>query len=642
MLLLMKAQIAGGALGDLFAERVPVKGYARGGAWIGPHQALRHKLHDSGQMSLLGRLTAPPSPASSPEGSRNLGSEVARERAAETPAKKAGDAAHAARENIAEDLKRRGTQAKKMRESADKLATAAEEDFGSDRQVNTARRARMAAGAVADASRRLQIAETMRNLASAVENGEAKVLGAINSRAAVEELESLLGQAKYRRFRETGNSTDRWEDVRRRPISADDIRFARVPEPSMHPSNLRNLYEAIQELGIKGHKAIRDYLAMVAGGRDDSPVRLSPERMEQMRALAKDVAPIIAKYRNAYGVPYQKRNAADSASWSLKTFRDISAQHGRLERLGIRTDADLQRALAEFVIYRGGVRSEDPLKRMERELVGQQGVGIDFFPTPKTLVDQLVEQADIGPGMTVLEPSAGKGDIADAARVAGAQVDTVEISPKLQQILEAKGHHIVGSDFMQFRPEHQYDRIVMNPPFGDRMDAAHVRRAYDMLKPGGRLVAITGEGIHFGKDRAAAEFRDWLEEHGGVAEKLPEGSFKSAFRPTGVATRLVVVDKPEEVPIQPKAAPRPRNFGWDAVKLANAYSADELSKMIVNIMEDPENENPDYRAGKSLYIYSKSARKKLDALGLAIYHHKKSKKNAPLGNPDGSFLGEPR
>ena len=43
-----------------------------------------------------------------------------------------------------------------------------------------------------------------------------------------------------------------------------------------------------------------------------------------------------------------------------------------------------------------------------------------------------------------------------------------------------------------------YDRIIMNPPFSNRQDAEHVRHAYELLRPNGRIVAIMGEGVFFG------------------------------------------------------------------------------------------------------------------------------------------------
>ena len=44
-----------------------------------------------------------------------------------------------------------------------------------------------------------------------------------------------------------------------------------------------------------------------------------------------------------------------------------------------------------------------------------------------------------------------------------------------------------------------YDRIIMNPP----CDAEHVQHAYSLLKPGGRLVTIMGEGVFYGQDKKA-------------------------------------------------------------------------------------------------------------------------------------------
>ena len=219
---------------------------------------------------------------------------------------------------------------------------------------------------------------------------------------------------------------------------------------------------------------------------------------------------------------------------------------GRLKKLGINDTDDLKDALTELVDLRAGKIKEDPVKALERELIGNKGVGIDFFPTPPGLAARIAEMADIKPGDRVLEPSAGKGDLADAVKAAepGAQIDTVEISDALRKILKAKGHEVVEFDFDDYAPGPVYDKIVMNPPFSKGRDAAHVRKAYDMLKPGGKLIAITGEHPFFANDKASVEFREWLDTVGGTSEKL-EGAFqgKDAFRTTGVSSRLVEIEK---------------------------------------------------------------------------------------------------
>lgn len=80
----------------------------------------------------------------------------------------------------------------------------------------------------------------------------------------------------------------------------------------------------------------------------------------------------------------------------------------------------------------------------------------------------------------------------------------------------------------------------MNPPFANLQDVDHVTHAFNFLKPGGRLVAIMGEGAFFRQDRKAQEFRALLDVH-GISEQLPAGSFEASG--TNVNTRIVILDK---------------------------------------------------------------------------------------------------
>jgi len=51
-----------------------------------------------------------------------------------------------------------------------------------------------------------------------------------------------------------------------------------------------------------------------------------------------------------------------------------------------------------------------------------------------------------------------------------------------------------------------------------------------------------GAGVKNSRKKAV-EFREWVDDAGSYIEDLPEGSFKSADRPTGVATVMVVLEK---------------------------------------------------------------------------------------------------
>jgi hypothetical protein len=226
------------------------------------------------------------------------------------------------------------------------------------------------------------------------------------------------------------------------------------------------------------------------------------------------------------------------------------ASYARLRKAGIFDEGDFKICKELVTQYADAKRREptiqDKVRELESELIGCKIPG--FFPTPRALAKQLVEYAAIKPGMTVLEPSAGNGHIADAIKEAapGCKLQVIECSSRLRQILEVKGHFLVAYDFVAFSTSAQYDRVVMNPPFEDGQDIDHVRRAFSLLKPGGRLVAIMGEGAFFRNDKKCVSFRDWLEDFEGESQKLPEGSFtgKDALVQTGVAARVIIVDKP--------------------------------------------------------------------------------------------------
>jgi len=218
----------------------------------------------------------------------------------------------------------------------------------------------------------------------------------------------------------------------------------------------------------------------------------------------------------------------------------------RIRALGIKAEQldDIKKTLESL---QHGYTAPDPkvkkIKDLETKLIGQKIP--DFFPTPKRIIEDMISRADIQSGMKVLEPSAGKGDIADALKEAGAEVDTIEPVYSLSDILKEKGHNVLDTqDFLDYQG--QYDRIVMNPPFGKGADMKHVRHAYDLLKPGGKLVAIMGEGGFFRSDNQSKEFREWLDSVNSDVEKLPEGSFRGvdSFVQTGANTRMVTITKP--------------------------------------------------------------------------------------------------
>lgn len=172
---------------------------------------------------------------------------------------------------------------------------------------------------------------------------------------------------------------------------------------------------------------------------------------------------------------------------------------------------------------------------------------LQFFPTPVAVAHRMVHLAGIQTDHRVLEPSCGNGAIIRAIRdmVFSCDLTAVEINPIMAS--EMKTAHelanVVCADFLTCNGDlGKFDRIVMNPPFTRGQDITHVRHAYDMLNPGGRLVAITAPGWTFRNDKKHTEFREWVEALPAFeCHDLDSGTFKESG--TMVATKLIVMDK---------------------------------------------------------------------------------------------------
>lgn len=195
----------------------------------------------------------------------------------------------------------------------------------------------------------------------------------------------------------------------------------------------------------------------------------------------------------------------------------------------------------------------------------------EFYPTPEKLVKKMLEGIDLCSIHTILEPSAGKGDILrEIAKEensyrsrADFDVDCIEIDPNLREILKYnfsserrrqfdrfndaeyktffdKGIHIVHDNFLTYTPFKQYDLIIMNPPFsnGDR----HLLKALDMQKHGGKIVCLlNAETIRNPFTETRKELLRQLKKHPHTIEYI-DNAFITAERKTGVEVALIKVE----------------------------------------------------------------------------------------------------
>lgn len=164
---------------------------------------------------------------------------------------------------------------------------------------------------------------------------------------------------------------------------------------------------------------------------------------------------------------------------------------------------------------------------------------LQYFPTPRSVVNTLIDMADIQEGESVLEPSAGTGAIAFALAKRGYTPTVVEIHPPFALLL-SDTFDTIERDFIEWSKQidYKYDKIVANPPFTRQQDVDHVISMIDICC--GRVVSVMSASVLFRDNKKTVDFRDHIEHLGGRFIDLPENSFKESG--TMVNTCILVVD----------------------------------------------------------------------------------------------------
>ena len=153
----------------------------------------------------------------------------------------------------------------------------------------------------------------------------------------------------------------------------------------------------------------------------------------------------------------------------------------------------VNKALAE---YYGEVLPDCPEAAPKATKSTAVAKDLQFYRTPDTVADELVERAYPCDGASILEPSCGDGAILDALRrFADKKRLTlralgIEVDPGRAAQTRAKGYPVQVANFLQVAPDPRFDYVLMNPPFYGKHYQQHVEHARKFLKPGGTLVAI--------------------------------------------------------------------------------------------------------------------------------------------------------
>lgn len=181
----------------------------------------------------------------------------------------------------------------------------------------------------------------------------------------------------------------------------------------------------------------------------------------------------------------------------------------------------------------------------------------NFYPTPAKIIDTMLQGIKLDEIKTILEPSAGKGDIVDhivdkyktlycrygVKWETQLDIDTIEIDANLQHILKGKGYRVVHDDFLTFETFKRYDLIIMNPPFSD--GDKHLLKALEIQKRGGRVVCLlNAETIRNPFSNVRKDLIRRLDELNADIEFIKD-AFIDAERKTSVEIALIKVTIPE-------------------------------------------------------------------------------------------------
>jgi hypothetical protein len=166
-----------------------------------------------------------------------------------------------------------------------------------------------------------------------------------------------------------------------------------------------------------------------------------------------------------------------------------------------------------------------------------------YYCTPQWIGEKMAVMALLRPGMRVLEPSAGTGNLALAikAQCPGVDLWVAEKNQDRQRVLKEKGYQLLVEGDYDFLTHDvgKWDRIIQNPPFEQGQDMDHVMRAHGCLLPGGILVSVMSESPFFVDYSLHKAFRDWLGQYPHDVLELPPNAFKESG--SGAQARLVRV-----------------------------------------------------------------------------------------------------
>jgi predicted RNA methylase len=253
-----------------------------------------------------------------------------------------------------------------------------------------------------------------------------------------------------------------------------------------------------------------------------------------------------------------------------------------------------------------------------------------YFPTPMKLAHDLVSLISPGsPGLRILEPSAGSGNLIAAAKTKwpAATVVGVEADPINVAQLGARewptpswwdrwcddeiGYgdvEIMNRNFLALderRLGGKFNIIIMNPPFsvdGDRVAwETHMRHAWSLLEDGGALMCLAPAGTWETSTRKRfVQLRSWLDQIGASKIMIEDGAFAESG--TKIKTLALYAYKVADGEWSEKCNGYPSFYAWGGwLTIDNSTELADRNRKLKKKRADPN--GPEFRK-----LYADAAR----------------------------------
>lgn len=264
------------------------------------------------------------------------------------------------------------------------------------------------------------------------------------------------------------------------------------------------------------------------------------------------------------------------------------------DKWAFQTLAEVKRAIENYVPAESGECSDPRNKEKYRPVrLLTEDPEAQFYPTPSVLVGKMLSKVNWENVGSILEPSAGKGDIIESlnsmkekyqyeystwGRKGSSKklivhfhgnvtdcVDTIELDPNLRYVLKGKGYRVVWDDFLTFASPKRYDLILMNPPFA--YGAEHLMKAIQVMEYGGQIVCLlNAETIRNQYTDVRKALNRKLMTLGASIEFV-KGAFRHSERSSDVEVAVVYLNIPRK---------ESKSFIWEKLQKAKPCSEDRV------------------------------------------------------------------